>query len=359
MATPRRGVASTRRTEAAFTTIAGSSRTIRASSDAIVAVFASIERMIERRIGLTRRHVELPRRRIAIRRPKLATPRRSEVAFHDARRGLASALLDRASGAYWMGYSTYVASTDLALSEQVGPPGPITVAELRILIDRLPSDARAQLAWAPRAFEVALRALLDEPLTPELVARSAVEVFAVLSRCWLAFGGFAGPQPIDQPSVQQAMLRALRTHLNSPAADAAEWTFRAILAMGEFASSTVSQADQARAATSETSLASTANDPIRGGLIRAEVLLMAILYAVDEEPHTHLDRAEEMADWALIDAATFIRFVEGAGIHLQLFKNESRDEALARQSRYVEHVRDIFTDEVAAVVSQARIRQLR
>ena len=235
----------------------------------------------------------------------------------------------------------------------------MTVAELTAWIHRLPLDVRAQLAWAPRAFELALMPLLEGDLDDVAIERATVEVFSVLARCFSTTPSLAGPGSLGFRAVEQDVLKMLHSHLNPAAADAAEWVFRAINAMGELASSMVPAADRARVAKSADSLTSTVHDPIRGGLMRAEVMVMAILHAIAGDRPVDTTRVEDLVDWAMVDASTFVNFVKGAGLQLQLFPEESRDEALLRQRRYVDHVRAVYTDEVVDAVAAARVHRLR
>lgn len=231
-------------------------------------------------------------------------------------------------------------------------PGPLAVSDLSRLSDRLPAAARAWIQWAPQMIERALDRLLVPPLGDE-VADCAADVSRALAGFWSALlavspdlDGLRG----ELRTSQDQKLRLILDRLDPASADAAEWAFRAMIKLGELFLEAMAKDPAGVQAVSPDDLVAAAKHPIAGGMIRAQVLLMAIVHAIENQRPVPAAHLEDLAYAALMNAAVIVDALQAGGLVIEPFPGESSAQRAARIGRYASHARSVLPEDFPHVV---------
>lgn len=93
------------------------------------------------------------------------------------------------------------------------------------------------------------------------------------------------------------------------------------------------------------------------GIVRAELLLFAILLAV--RAGANPDAMTEHAEWAYLECAAGASAIEGTGLSLAPFKNEPEAQRAARVLRYAAELKARIGPETTSAIERARLGSLR
>jgi hypothetical protein len=90
-----------------------------------------------------------------------------------------------------------------------------------------------------------------------------------------------------------------------------------------------------------------------GAILRAEILIIAVFEGSERNLDFH--RAEELAEWAFIEADKAVRFLAKHGVQIDPFSNESQAQRTERILRYAQYARSELTDEDLSVFEASRM----
>ncbi len=239
---------------------------------------------------------------------------------------------------------------------------PLSAADVDKLVADLPAEDRAALRWTVPALRAALRRLLTEPLTPVLVIRVTQEVQRAQHSLGPALQRL-GEAKILRPAMDEIWrerIALLHRYLQDPAsADAAEWAFRAVLALYELAQTVAAKMARdtptPRAPAPEVDADALLHSDL-GALLRAQVLVMGLFQAAeDQAPQA---RAEEMAELAFLEACRGVDTYARLGIQLDPFRREGTKERGERIERYAGYVRSSLSEDDMQALAEARMHAL-
>ena len=239
--------------------------------------------------------------------------------------------------------------------------GPLSVEGVQRLIDRLPAETRARLAWAPTELSGALESFLDGAMDEASLASFVSELGRVFTSIWPAVFSL-----VEHPGLLRSELETawrseasrLCSSLDPGTADAAEWTIRAWIAFGDLSLSLMGAAkEEVKRALASVDMATDESLAQRGSPLRVQALIMAAVEAVRRgQPRAVV---AELVLRAFDEMHTLMEHVEAAGLRLDPFKGETLAERAARARRYAEHVRDAVSDDDMRVIEESRLRRLR
>ncbi len=236
--------------------------------------------------------------------------------------------------------------------------GALSVAGLQRLIDRLPAETRARMAWSPNEIRAALSSFVtgskDEAALHELVA-VLMNQFRVVSTAIVPFASHPDLLRSELEEAWRADATALRERIPMPAADAADWVFRA---WGAFMDLSLAIMHSARAELP--GMISGADDEILyhpGSPLRAQALMMSATEAA-----RHGSSEEVVSDLvfrAFDETVLMLEQLKNLGIHLDPYRGETLAERGKRLSRYADYLRDELSESDMRELERSRMRTLR
>ncbi|HEY3358124.1 MAG TPA: hypothetical protein VGQ83_33050 [Polyangia bacterium] len=240
-------------------------------------------------------------------------------------------------------------------------PGPLSLRDLDSLLARLPAGERAAVAWAPQTIRGALHRLLERPPAPAMVARATVEVIRAFHGCWPVLSAiFANPGALraEIEGHWRQKLPLLRDYLADPAvADEAEWAFRAVGSMFDLMLTIDPEEFTASVEGPDGGHALDVTGDDAAGLLRAQVLLMAVLEAAEQDDAPEV--ATELAELAYDEASVGVAALARLGLRIDPFRGETAEERGTRLLRYADHARAALSPGDMAALEDARLRDLR
>jgi hypothetical protein len=240
----------------------------------------------------------------------------------------------------------------------------LSVADLDRLVQALPAETRATLAWAPGDLRAAIKALRDNRQRgPEGIATAAEAVFRltepVLDSIVACLGEHALSARIS--TLWKCELDLLRSFLPDAASvHAAEWLLAALDATFRTVGSSMDSAEweNIRTLMKGKPLPSSLFGGVGGELFRVQVLLMAAISEADDKGSP--ENASDLVDEAFLEMTRFEDLLARASIKLDLYPRESQEDRARRLLAYVQDVRDSLTSiDLAHVVSAGQLGPLR
>lgn len=239
--------------------------------------------------------------------------------------------------------------------------GPLSVEGLQRLIERLPAETRARLAWAPTELGGSVSSFLDGAMDEAALASLASDLGRVIASLWPAMFSAAGHPELFRSELEAAWrseAALLRSSLDPGTADVAEWTVRSWIALGDLGLALIGSAmEEVKRVISSVDLASDTSLAQRGSPLRVQALMMAAVAGV------HRGGAQAVVADLVLRACeemeSLMEQMQAAGLHLDPFKGETLAERAARARRYAEHVRAALTEDDTRAIEEARLRSLR
>ncbi|HWU88074.1 MAG TPA: hypothetical protein VN253_12395 [Kofleriaceae bacterium] len=262
--------------------------------------------------------------------------------------------------------------------------GPLSVAGLQRLIDRLPAETRARLAWLPIELAASMSSFLDGPMDESSLRLLVRDLGRITTSFWPAMISVVEHPDLYRTELETAWRSdagVLRTSLDPEVADTAEWTIRSWIALADLgltlmgAESSFERASDARASLADLGL------PLTGAEMEEVKRVLASAVAVDESVAEH---GSPLRVQALIMAAiegvrrgkpraviadlvlrafdemsTVMEYMQTAGLHVDPFKGETLAERAERARRYADHVRNALTHDDLQTLEASRLRRLR
>jgi hypothetical protein len=239
--------------------------------------------------------------------------------------------------------------------------GPLSVEGVRRLIDRLPAETRARLAWAPTELTSSVSSFLDGAMDDSSLSSLVSDLGRVIASIWPAVFSMA-----EHPELLRSELEAawrseaslLRSSLDPGAADAAEWTIRAWIAFVDLSLTLMGAAmEEFKRVLASDPAVIDASATQRGSPLRVQALIMAAIEGVRRgKPQAVV---AELVLRAFDEMHTVMEHAQAIGLHIDPFKGETLAERAERARRYAEHVRNALTEDDMRAFEESRLRRLR
>jgi hypothetical protein len=239
--------------------------------------------------------------------------------------------------------------------------GPLSIEGLQRLVERLPAETRARLAWSPTELAGSVSSFLDGAMDEAALASLASDLGRVIASLWPAVFSAAGHPELFRSELETAWrseAALLRSFLDPGTADVAEWTVRSWIALGDLGLALIGSAmEEAKRVISSVDVASDAGLAQRGSPLRVQALMMAAVAGVRRgKPQVVV---ADLVLRACEEMESLMEQMQAAGLHLDPFKGETLVERAARARRYAEHVRAALTEDDTGAFEEARLRRLR
>jgi hypothetical protein len=236
--------------------------------------------------------------------------------------------------------------------------GPLSVAGLQRLVDRMPAQVRAQLRWSPDSVVETFASFIDGPKDEAALRALVMELVRQLQQMAPTIDALAS-QPVLVRSELEAEWREdaalLRSHVDPGTGDAAEWTIRGWISLIDFSltlmPNTVIKILPALAELDDASLA------LPGSPLRVQALIMAAIEAARRGGAREI--ITELIDRAFNEMHAILLQTRMAGVQLDPFRGETPEERAARARRYAAHLRSALSDDDARLLDTSRLRTLR
>jgi len=230
------------------------------------------------------------------------------------------------------------------------------VAGLQRLIEQLPADVRAQLAWSPAEIRSAFAAFLDGPQDDVALQLLVKELLLQLRRIAFALSSLRSHPELlrsELESAWRADAALLRDYVDAGAGDAAECAIRGWISFIDFSLTTMrSGAAQQLAADLDDIGLDRPGSPLR---VQALIMAAAEMIRRTEPP----DEVAELLYRAFDEMQMLLLIARAEGIHLDPFRGETLAERAIRTRRYAAHLRNSLTDEDMHTLEESRLRALR
>jgi hypothetical protein len=242
--------------------------------------------------------------------------------------------------------------------------GPLTLAELRERVARLPAERRGAIAWSIPTVEKALERLLSEPLEAPLVEECCFAVVRATTSLAPALAQTAPPS--DFVRINEEILEQHRgligQSLPSEAAQIADWALQLYTAVLRAVSRQLPANDGAGQVPADDALLRALHEPFTGPFFRLQTLLYAVLHAV--EPSRKRDdftraRAAALSELAGRQAASLMDDAVAVGLQLEIFAAEPAHLRIRILKELAEHLRATLSEEDRRILQGARLRDLR
>lgn len=235
----------------------------------------------------------------------------------------------------------------------------IPVLDVEAVLARLPAEARARVAWAKKPIEDALARLRTEPLTDELVAAVAEDVFKPIVSLCQTLGEIVVTNLDEWRAKLVGDLRSEEEQLGSFVEDEdSRDTLRWVLGfLQSFSGLVFSVSPEFRARVDETWLAEVEADESFKPYLRGGVALMGAVETrrASGDPQ----RARDLLDVAFLGMNKFRTSLRKHGVNLTPFPQESVEERHRRLLDSAHRLRNALSDDDWRVLEQARMHDLR
>lgn len=236
----------------------------------------------------------------------------------------------------------------------------LSATSLEQVIEHLPAEQRAQLAWGPTELRTALLAYVNGPQSEE----SLHAAILTLAKTFDVVRPFILEQLTTAPlelqyvveSAWQADLAALRGCLDPTNRELAAF---AVHAWG--ATMRAALRDMAKAPPAEihqmTSPSADKQVAMPGSPLRVQALLMAATEGARNGADTN--QIVPIVQRAFDEASMLITGLRAAGLVIDPFEGETPEQRRARLRTYVENLREELDDDDLAALENARLRTMR
>lgn len=241
--------------------------------------------------------------------------------------------------------------------------GPLSLAGLERLVDRLPAETRARLKWSPVEVRSALKTFLDSPKDDASLKQLVVVITAQFRAISPAIAALAEQPELLRSELEEAWradAAVLDKSVDAAAADAAAWVMQTWKAFMDWSLSMMHSMradlpkllDEAGADPNFEGAMSQAGAPFR-----AQGLMMAAI----ESARLALpsDVTSELVFRAFDEGVLMLQDFQRIGVRLDPFRGETLAERGERLRRYAEHLRGSMTDADTADLETSRLRSLR
>lgn len=232
--------------------------------------------------------------------------------------------------------------------------------DVQSLIQRLPAEIRAGVAWAQRPIERALERLGTEPLTDELVAGVTRQALKPLLSVSLAVWQAMAPNPekwrtllLDDFRREEEQLRLFLA--DEEAADTLRCVSGELRSLYELAFM-LGHADDP-SALDHAALDELETDTELESLMRSSIAMTAATQL--SKQNGDRGRAHDLLDVAFLELRRFGSVLAKRGMLLVAYPDESVPEREQRRLRAIRSLRGSLTDADWVIVEQARMRDLR
>lgn len=233
------------------------------------------------------------------------------------------------------------------------------VLDVDALLDRLPAQVRASLAWTKAPIAAQLRRLQSAPVTDSLLDETTRVIAAplqTLGRTFLEF--MAANQDVLRAAVMDDIgrdQRRVQSYFDdADAVDTAEWAFGFLRS---FFNATLPLLELAVPTELENAIHHALEDSRMADLLRGQIALMGAIEAVKSEaPPEKVVELVEVAFLRLMRARDHFRKV---GFWVSPFPEETTEQRRQDTLRYAQHLREMLTDDDWATFGQARFGDLR
>lgn len=236
--------------------------------------------------------------------------------------------------------------------------GALSVAGLQHLLDRLPAETRARIAWSPNEIRAALSAFVagskDETALHDLVA-VLVKQFRILSTAIISLASHPELLRSGLEEAWRTDASALRERIPTLAADAADWVFRAWGAFMDLSLSIMHAAQAKLPGTITESDDELLHRP--GSPLRAQALMMAATEAARHGGSE--DVTSDLVFRAFDEVVIMLEQLQRLGIHLDPYRGETLAERGKRLGRYADHLRNELSESDMRELESSRMRTLR
>lgn len=239
--------------------------------------------------------------------------------------------------------------------------GPLSVEGVQRLLDRLPAETRARLAWAPTELTCSVSSFLDGAMDESSLALLVSDLGRVIASIWPAVFSMA-----EHPELLRSELEAawrsesvlLRSALDPGTADAAEWTIRSWIAFVDLSLTLMGAAmEEVKRVLGSVAAAVGESVTQHGSPVRVQALMMAAIAGVRRgRPQTTV---ADLVLRAFEEMKVLMEQMQVAGLRIDPFKGETLAERAERIRRYARNVRDALTEDDLRAFDEARLRRLR
>ncbi len=239
--------------------------------------------------------------------------------------------------------------------------GPLSVEGLQRLIDRLPAETRARVAWAPAELAGSVSSFLDGAMDESSVSSLASDLGRVSTSIRPAVSSLVDHLELlrsELETVWRSEAVLLCSSLDPDTADLAEWTVRSWIAFGDLSLSLMGSAmEEVKLALASADAAADNRVTRRGSPLRVQALIMAAIEGVRRG--TPRGVVTDLVLRAFDEMNGVLEQARAIGLHIDPFKGETLAERAERARRYAAHVRDALTEDDVRAFEEARLRQLR
>jgi hypothetical protein len=236
--------------------------------------------------------------------------------------------------------------------------GPLSVAGLQRLVERMPAHVRAQFRWSPDSIVDTFALFIDGPKDEAALRALVIELVHQLHKMAPAIDALASHPVLVRSELEvdwRADAALLRSHVDPGTGDAADWTIRGWIALIDFSltmmPNTVLKVLPALAELDEASFA------LPGSPLRVQALIMAATETVRRGGAREI--VTELIDRAFNEMHAILLQARMAGVQLDPFRGETPEERASRARRYAAHLRVALSDDDARVLDASRLRTLR
>ena len=250
-----------------------------------------------------------------------------------------------------------VVTMNLALN--AAPARAALVLDVDALLERLPAQVRANLAWTKAPIAAQLQRLQSESVADALldeVARAIAAPLQTLGRTFLEL--MAANQDVLRAAVMDDIgrdQRRVQSYVDdADAVDTAEWAFGFLRS---FFNATLPLLELVVPSQLENAIHHGLEDSRMADLLRGQIALMGAIEAVKSEaPREKVVELVEVAFLRLMRARDHFRQV---GFWVSPFPEETTEQRRHDTLRYAQRLREVLTDDDWATFGQARFGDLR
>ncbi len=239
--------------------------------------------------------------------------------------------------------------------------GALPVVDAESVLQRLPAEVRAQLAWAKRPIEVALHRLCDEPLTDALLHEVAREV----TRPMIALGrAFWQAVLVDREQWRASLMEDLKREesklrkfiADADSIDTLDRVLGVVRHAIDFALVQVPQVP-GLAAVEDDVAADIVNAPEVNPMVAAQTALWGVMEAA--KLGASAERARDLTDMAYLELVKVRAAFRQAGFWFVAFPHETLEDRRNRVIADAERLRRTLTEADWKSLAEARLRNLR